>query len=328
MAIDGPSGSGKTMTALRFAFALGSRVLVIDTEHRSSELYAGESPDGVPFDFDVLTPETHDPDEYSVCLREAAEAGYDAVIIDSLSHAWIGVDGALDQVDRKASADPKGNSFSAWRDVTPKQRRLVEAIINSPIHVIATMRTKTEYVVEPNRYGKMAPRKVGLAPIQRDGMEYEFDIYVSLDIEHNLTVNKSRCRAVPMGEQFPLPGAAFLLPVVRWLAGESVEVVLQPPTQQDTDDQVQDDHQAETRAAAGESEPAMDEQAASAVGYATGDQIDEIDAEILRIGWTDEVLARNLMKQFRVRVTRELTQEQASRTIEGLKKVKQKKERT
>lgn len=218
MAIDGPAGSGKTYTALRAAFTLGRRVAVIDSEHRSASKYAGLSPDGVPWKFDVCELTHFAPTTYTQVVKEAAAAGYDVVVIDSLSHAWDGVGGALDQVDKKASGG--GNSFTAWKDVTPQHRELIETILAANLHVIGTMRTKTEWVLEEgtNAKGKsvMVPKRVGMAAVQRQGMEYEFDLVVDMDIEHLAKVTKSRCPLMD-GKTAVQPGAAFFAPVVRWL---------------------------------------------------------------------------------------------------------------
>lgn len=212
MALDGPSGSGKSLTALRFAFALAGptgRVAAIDTEHRSLSKYQGDEFDGCRFDFDVAELTYFSPDNYTRTIQAAA--GYDVLIIDSLSHAWDGLGGALEQVDNKG-----GNRFTGWKDVTPLHRQMVEAILASPMHVIATMRSKMEYVLEPDHRGKMVPRKVGMAPVQRAGMEYEFDLVCDLDTTHQLAVSKTRCPAVD-GQSAIKPGAMFLQPVIEWL---------------------------------------------------------------------------------------------------------------
>lgn len=188
LALDGPSGSGKTYTALAIASALGERVALIDTEHGSASKYAGD-----PFTFDTLILESFEPRTYVQGIKAAEEAGYDVLVIDSLSHAWAGKGGALEQVDARAGA--KGNKFSAWRDVTPMHTELVDTMLGADVHLIATMRTKTEYAVEEEN-GRLSIRKLGTAPVQRDGMEYEFDVVGDLDLAHNLHVTKTRCRAL------------------------------------------------------------------------------------------------------------------------------------
>jgi len=215
MALDGPAGSGKSYTALRFAFALGKRVAVIDTENGSASLYQGDAPDGTPWQFDVLELSSFSPTEYTSAIEEAGRQKYDVLVIDSLSHAWAGKEGALELKDRHAGVGGD-NSFTAWRHITPMHNRMVEAILASPCHVIATMRSKTEYVLQENDRGKMEPRRVGMAPIQRAGMEYEFTLYGSLDWSHIMTVTKSRCSAVE-NAVVVRPDAGWMRPVIDWL---------------------------------------------------------------------------------------------------------------
>lgn len=221
IALDGPTGSGKTYTGLEFAFVLAGpngRVCVIDTEHRSASKYAGYAPHGIPWLFDVCDLKHYAPSTYTAAIREAGQLGYDVILIDSLSHGWEGVGGALDQVDKKAAES--GNSFTAWKDVTPQHREMIDAILASPAHVVVTMRSKMEYVLEEttNKNGRKVttPKKVGMAPIQRQGMEYEFDIVCDLDIDHMLKVSKTRCPEID-GMLVSKPGPEFLSPVIRWL---------------------------------------------------------------------------------------------------------------
>jgi hypothetical protein len=208
MAITGPSGSGKTYSALSIAAHLGKRIAVIDTEHGSAAKYSDI------FDFDTLELDNFHPRHYIEALADAERAGYDVVIIDSLSHAWNGKGGALEIIDKRG-----GNSFAAWKDVTPLQRDLVEAMIGSRIHVIATMRSKTEYSTEKNDKGKVEPKKIGLAPIQRDNIEYEFDIVGEMDYKNVMKVDKTRC-SVMKGEYYPNPGKAVADILKAWLSGE------------------------------------------------------------------------------------------------------------
>lgn len=211
----GPSGSGKTFTALRIARGLGGKVAVIDTEHGSASLYADL------FEFDVLELDTFSPDTYVAAINAAAEAGYDVVVVDSLSHAWMGKDGALEQVDRHAARE-RGNSFGAWRHVTPMHNRLVETLVGAPVHIIATMRAKTEYIIEEDNRGKKVPRKIGMAPVQRDGMEYEFTVVGDMDYENRLLVTKTRCSALA-GAVIEKPGEDVAQTLLDWLDGAAPE---------------------------------------------------------------------------------------------------------
>lgn len=211
MALDGVSGSGKTFTALRFAFTLGERVAIINTESGAVEKYLGLSPDGEPWQFDVGYLPDFSPTSYTTAILQAGKDGYEVLIIDSLSHAWAGAGGALELKDKKG-----GNSFTAWKDITPMHNRMVESILHSPCHVITTMRSKSAYVVETDDRGRSTPRKVGMEPVQRGGMEYEFDIYGCLDSDHVLKISKSRCPEVSDAVVVK-PGASFMAPVVAWL---------------------------------------------------------------------------------------------------------------
>lgn len=211
MALCGPSGSGKTYTALAIAAGLGQRIAVIDTEHGSASRYADE------FAFDVLELTSFHPEQYLKALSAAAMEGYDVCIVDTLSHAWTGESGVLDLHDRAVKRDRSGNSFTAWREVTPLHNRLVDGLVQARTHLIVTMRTKTEYVME-ERNGKQAPRKVGMAPIQRDGIEYEFDLVGDLDLSHTLVISKTRVRCFDAAV-IERPGADFGAALAQELAG-------------------------------------------------------------------------------------------------------------
>jgi hypothetical protein len=211
LAMSGSSGSGKSYSALAIAQHLGTRVAVIDTERGSASKYAGI------FNFDVLALETFGPKTYVEAIQAAEEAGYDVIVIDSLTHAWSGKDGALEQVNNATKRQQGGNSYTAWRDVTPQHNALVDAIIGSKAHIIATMRAKTEYVLEENERGKKVPRKIGMAPIQREGMEYEFDVFADMRVEGNeMVVTKSRCPAMT-GAVFSQPGKDVADILKAWL---------------------------------------------------------------------------------------------------------------
>lgn len=213
MAIDGPSGSGKSFTSLLIAKYLsqGGKIAAIDSERGSMSKYANL------VDFDVCELTTFSPDAYVNAIHDAENAGYAVLIIDSLSHAWMGKEGALEQVDRAAARNRAGNSFAAWREVTPMHNALVDAILQSPMHIITTMRVKMEYVLEENEKGKKVPRKIGLAPVQRDGMEYEFDIVADMDMDHKLIIGKTRCSALSRAV-VQNPGEDFAKTIMAWLS--------------------------------------------------------------------------------------------------------------
>jgi hypothetical protein len=215
MGLDGPSGSGKTYTALVAATALanGGRIAVIDTERNSASLYSDR------FSFDVVGLDTFHPQKYIDMIHVAEESGYTVIVIDSLSHAWEGEGGVLDLHDQAVKRQRTENSFTAWKDVTPIHRALVDAMLQSKCHIIATMRSKTEYVIEAvERNGRVSqqPKKVGMAPVQRQGMEYEFTIVGDLDVDHNLVISKSRMEALA-DQVMTKPDVKFFQKVSDWL---------------------------------------------------------------------------------------------------------------
>lgn len=205
----GPTGTGKTYTAQALAESFGKKIAVIDSE-RSASIYADK------FKFDVCELENHSPETYIREIKAAEAAGYDVLIIDSLSHAWMGKDGALEQVDKAAKRSQSSNSFAAWRDVTPMHNKLVDAIVLSKLHIICTLRAKTEYVIEKDDRGRNVPRKVGMAPIQRDGVEFEFTIVGDMNQNHELVVGKTRCSLVD-GMIVSKPGKEFGDLLFNWL---------------------------------------------------------------------------------------------------------------
>jgi hypothetical protein len=226
MAIPGPAGSGKTYTALSIARHLGQRVAVIDTEHGSAAKYADL------FDFDTATLDSFSIDNYISTIKMAEQAGYDVLIIDSLSHAWTGKDGALEEVERLRRSSKSGNAYTAgWGEVTPKQNKLIDAILATPMHVIATLRTKTAYEMETVN-GKITPRKVGTEPIQRQGVDYEFDVVGEMDPDHLMRITKTRC-PVLTDKAFDKPGQDVAAILNAWL-NDGAPAPTPPPAPQPT----------------------------------------------------------------------------------------------
>lgn len=181
-----PSGAGKTYSALLLAKGLGGKIALIDTENGSASLYSHL------VDFDVCNLEApYTVDKYLKAIEYAENNGYNTIIIDSLSHCWAGEGGLLEQ--QGIASKRTGNSYTAWRDITPLHNRLIDAIVNSKCHIIATMRSKVDYVLEINDKGKQTPKKVGLAPVQREGMDYEFTTVFDIDIDtHTAKSSKDR----------------------------------------------------------------------------------------------------------------------------------------
>ena len=176
LGVSGPSGSGKTYGALLIAAGLGGRIAVIDTERGSASLYS----DLVEFDTLELLP-PFSPERFIEALDTAAKAGYDVCVIDSATHEWDGSGGCLDINEMIAHAKFKGNTWSAWSETTPRHRAFIDAMLHSPMHVIATMRSKTETVQGDDKKVK----KLGMKAIQRDNTEYEFSAVLDIEHEHH-----------------------------------------------------------------------------------------------------------------------------------------------
>lgn len=225
MGLVGPSGSGKTYTALKIATELGfQKVGILDTENRSARRYAR----CFSRRFLALELDHFSPRDYIAGIHAAVDAGIEVLVIDSLSHAWMGKGGVLEMVDQSTRRQSRGaaaSSFNGWREVTPEHNRLVEALVQAPLHLIVTMRVKTDYIVEKDAQGKSVPRKVGLAPVQRDGLEYEFDIVGDLSPEHELAVTKSRCPRLA-DLVMSKPGAELAVMLRTWLDGADGQVGL------------------------------------------------------------------------------------------------------
>lgn len=190
LAITGPSGSGKTYSALLLAkgLTLNGRVAVIDTENNSASLYEDRFGNWEYFVLPMNPPYT--VQKYILGIELAIKEGFDCLIIDSLSHVWAAEGGLLQQ--KEALDSRGGNSFTNWGSITKLYEDLKSKLLHSKIHLICTMRSKTEYHVEQNEKGKQAPKKVGLAPIMRDGMEYEFTAVFDIAMDHQYMASKDR----------------------------------------------------------------------------------------------------------------------------------------
>ena len=211
VAICGPTGAGKTWTALQLARILAGergRIGFVDTENRSAAYYAPDPRKPVverlnwwdpPYEFGHLPwSPPYDPRKLTEMILSQQlrdELGDDGVlVIDSGTHFWNGDGGTLDVVDHASRRS--GNSFVGWSEGTPAQRGLLDAIVHAPFHVVFCMRSKMEYLLQEEvKNGRKitVPTKVGMAPEQRAGIEYEFTVVADMDLEHRLIVSKSRC---------------------------------------------------------------------------------------------------------------------------------------
>lgn len=210
LSIMGGSGTGKTYSSLNIAKHLGGKIAVIDTERGSASKYSDI------FEFDVIELDTFHPDRYIEAIEAAEQAGYDVLVVDSITHEWNSKDGILELHEAAIRKQKTKNSFTAWADVTPLHTRFIDAIVRCKCHIITTMRSKVDYVQEDNDRGQKTVRKVGMAPIQREGMDYEHDVVIDLDIDHVGVISKTRCSALD-GKTYKKPGREIAEILVAWL---------------------------------------------------------------------------------------------------------------
>jgi len=223
LAIEGPSGSGKTYSAIKIARGLvgqDGKIAVLDTENQSASLYAHLT------DYDVAPlAAPYEPEKFIKVIREAERAGYDCLILDSISHEWSGKGGCLE-----IHGAMTGNSFMNWGKVTPRHDAFMQAMIQSPLHVIATMRSKETYAqVEDAKTGKLKPEKVGETPQQRQGVAYEFTTVLTMNTKHTAESTKDRTGLFPTDYTFT-PGENTGVILANWL-NEGVETPENPRPQ-------------------------------------------------------------------------------------------------
>lgn len=223
IALTGPSGSGKTYSGLAIATGLGKKIALIDTENCSASLYSDK------FEFDVL--ELAPPytiDKYRAAIRDAIKGGYEVLVVDSISHAWAGEGGLLEQ---KEQLDARGgNSYTNWGKITKQHEAFKSEILNADIHMICTMRSKQDYSVEKDDKGKTSIKKVGLAPVQRDGMEYEFTAVLDLAMDHSAEASKDRTGL--FDRKIFTPTRETGVALSNWLAGGVAPTKTPEPAQE------------------------------------------------------------------------------------------------
>lgn len=197
--IVGPSGSGKSLSALRLAFGLmreaypdlpdeevWKKIGAADTEHKRLLNYVGQTFGNLKigsFKHINFTP-PYNTGRYQSAIRALRKTGVEVIIVDSLSHQWQGEGGVVE-----THGSMQGNSFQNWGKLAPESSKLVNSLTTSDIHMITTLRVKSDYVIELVD-GKNVPRKVGMKPVQKDDMEYEFDTVFSLGMDHYARISK------------------------------------------------------------------------------------------------------------------------------------------
>jgi len=222
IAIMGPTGSGKTMSALRLANGISKKMgkpfALIDTENGSASLYSHM------FNFDTATlspPFTIE--KYIEAVNAAEKGGYSCLVIDSITHAWAGEGGLLEEKG-KLDSRPGSNHWTNWNPIKARDQKLRNAYLHSSIpFIIATLRSKMEYA-QNDEGGKKKIQKMGMAPVQSDGIEYEFSIVFDVAMNHEAEVSKDRTHLFSNDRIFLLTEACGEK-LVDWRnSGRSVEV--------------------------------------------------------------------------------------------------------
>lgn len=227
MAIEGPAGGGKTMSAIKLAkYLIGepfrcdnSKIVVVDTERSSSELYADE----FEFNHIEMNPENCSPKNMTEALKASERAGMQVVILDSISHEWKWCLAEVDKIKPKFG----GNQWAAWGVVKPPHEVFIDAIMASSAHVIVTMRSKMATVQEENERGKKEVKKLGMEAIQSDDLDYAFTVVMAMDKDHNGVIRKTRCRAID-NRVFSFPGEELAVELTNWLNSGDAPVEPQP----------------------------------------------------------------------------------------------------
>lgn len=220
LALSGPSGSGKTFSAVNILTEMGcQKIIVLDTEHGSAAKYSNSF--ARPFEVvdNRFWKSNFDPRILIRSLKQLAAAGYDGIIVDSLTHFWMGPGGMLTLVDefaKRAKAKfGKYDSYGAWKEADPIYNELIQTILALPCHFVGCLRAKTEYT-RTDEGGKTKVQKTGMAAQIREGFEYEFDVEGLMDMDHNLSIGKTRCSDLD-GRIFHKPGKNIAEPLVAWL---------------------------------------------------------------------------------------------------------------
>jgi len=205
--IGSPSGGGKTMSSLLIATGLSAKICMVDTERGSASLYADQ------INFDVSEMENYSVSEFIKNLDFAEKAGYEVLILDSTTHIW---DEILEDNQRIMKAKPHLNTYTVWADGNSKYKKFIQAILGSEMHIICTVRMKTEYVMQDNGKGKQAPVKVGMGMEQRSGFDYEFTAVMEGTVDNVFTVTKDRT-GLMQGRIIDKPGKDLGIELKVWL---------------------------------------------------------------------------------------------------------------
>lgn len=206
--IHGPSGSGKTTSAIKIAMGIRDQLypgsslkdigLYIDSERRSSTKAVGRSVGGETLEslqlYDFEPP--YDVYKLAQLINYATSKGKKIIVLDSATAFWSGQEGILERAaELEVSLADAKKMYGAWseKEIIQKKNILKQIMTNADAHLIVCCRAKTEYAMEANSRGKLAPKAIGLKEDMQSDVRYEFDVVLSLDREsHNSVVVKDR----------------------------------------------------------------------------------------------------------------------------------------
>lgn len=223
------SGGGKTYSALLIAFGIcndWNKVVVIDTENNSADLYAHMGEYSV---LPLSAPYT--PENYIKAIKECESAGMEVIIIDSITHEWEGKGGCL-QIQEQL-----GGKYQDWAKVTPRHQAFIDSILQSTCHVITTVRRKQDYEMSKDSNGKVKVEKAGLKEVTREGFEYELTANLEMDVRHNATASKDRT-GLFMGKPAFIPSIETGQMIAEWCesGADKVDSIVSGPS--DINDEV------------------------------------------------------------------------------------------
>ena len=242
IAIIAPSGGGKTYGSFRLATGMAeeikrqtgkeAKILMGNTESKRGLYYANE------FDYDIVDLDApYNPEKFVELIEFAVEQGYDILIIDSASHEWEGKGGCL-ELQQQA-----GGTYQSWAKVTPRHQKFINAIADSPITIIATMRGKDQYEMNKDERGRTSVQKLGVGAKQREGFEYEFTCTFLIDQKTNTAEVQKDNTHIFDSEGPTILTEAHGAKIMKWAnSGEGYTPVVrhEEPTPEETADELKE----------------------------------------------------------------------------------------
>jgi hypothetical protein len=232
----GTEKAGKSHQALQLATLLAGeagKIGVISSEYASSQLLQHRFPHDIIDLAEVdenghIAKDAFSASRYQEAIKLFTKAGYQVIVIDSLSHLWEGEGGILDAVNK-----PGQNTFNdGWGQNTPIYREVIQTILSARCHVLITLRAKDEYKQEaytkPNGEPGTRPKNVGQCPVMRKGFGYEMHLKIRMDSMIGYVEATAMQDYIPRGEEIEAIDDDFAVRLLGALDG----VPLPEPSEQ------------------------------------------------------------------------------------------------